>query len=232
MRWLEEINKSKIHPKNKKLINDFVSFLKARDTKAPASRTLYKHIYCYKKILDAFDSNKTYLFDMKKEDVEKLVGKINALTSVNEDTKAKIKITLRMMAKHFKGDGYFMPKEYAWIKASSKMKRVLTQNDLLTRQEIEKLKNATKNMRDYAIICLMDDVPLRTHELLLLKRKNIILESGSEAVIIPANTKTGTRTIPLRASVMPLKRYLESVRELRPEILSSCMKPGMMKEGL
>lgn len=85
------------------------------------------------------DDNKVYILDMNRDQVQALVARINAL-DLQEDTKAKIKITLRMIAKHFLGEDYFIPKEYAWIKASSKLKNRLTRADLLTRNEVERLK--------------------------------------------------------------------------------------------
>ncbi len=63
----------------------------------------------------------------------------------------------------------------------------------------------------------MDDIPLRTHEIVMLKRKHLILDTGKEELIVPKETKTGTRSIPLRASIIPLKNYLETIKSLNPE---------------
>jgi integrase/recombinase XerD len=199
-------------PENKQLIRDFVIYLQARGSK-PA--TVWRHVYSYEKLVNAFDY-KVNIVRATREDVVRAVAKIEKL-NVNAETKAKIKISLKFMFKHFNGEDLFYPREVAWIKTNVKRERKLLPDDLLTDEEIDKLKDNTLNVRDLAMIALMADAPLRTHELLLLKRKNLILEGTQPCIVIPENTKTGTRRIPLINSVPYLVQYLNVMKQIQPD---------------
>ena len=77
---------------------------------------------------------------------------------------------------------------------------------------------STMNVRDAAVIALLADAPIRSHELLLLKRKHLDIDASQAYVVIPEGTKTGTRRIPLVNSVPYLVQYLNVMKEqLHPE---------------
>ena len=134
---------------------------------------------------------------------------------VSEVTKLKCKITLKVIFKHFIGEDEFYPKEVRWIKTSSKDTNQILPSDLLTNDDIAKLLQATRNMRDRAIISLMTDAPLRPHELLGLKVGSVILDGAQPYLIVSAEAKTGQRHIPLFDSVAALSSYIESVKGLK-----------------
>jgi integrase/recombinase XerD len=90
-------------------------------------------------------------------------------------------------------------------------------SDLPTEEEIAKLMDNAMNVRDIALIALMADAPLRPHELLLLRRKHLILDGDRPCLIIPENTKTGTRRIPLINSVPYLAQYLSVFKQIEPD---------------
>jgi integrase len=189
--------------RNKKMIREFMVYLQARGSK-PA--TVWRHVYSFEKLVNAFD----YDVDIRKasrEDVVKAVAKIERLP-VNSETKAKTKISLKFMLKHFNGEDIFYPREVAWVKTSVKERHKLMPDDLLTLDEISKLIDNAKNVRDAAIIALLSDAPLRTHELVLLQRRHLVIEDKQPYIIVPENTKTGTRRIPLINSVPYLVQYL------------------------
>jgi integrase/recombinase XerD len=210
---LRRIDSSKdILPENKKLIRDFVIFLKARGSRPP---TVWRHVYSYEKLLHAFDF-KVSIINASREDSVLAISKIEEL-KIGDVTKAKIKATLKFMFKHYKGEDVYYPREVAWIKTSTKRESRLMPGDLLTEKEIAKMIANAKNPRDAAIIALMSDAPLRTHELILLKRKNLVLETSQPFLIVPENTKTGTRRIPLFNSVPYLAQYLNYFEDIEPE---------------
>ena len=83
-----EANK-RIPVENKKLIRDFVIYLTARGSK---SATIWRHVYCYGKLLDAFDTN-VMILQATRDDVVRAMAKVEKL-DIGDETKAKIKITL------------------------------------------------------------------------------------------------------------------------------------------
>jgi integrase len=210
---LKKIDDSRlILPDNKKLIRDFLIYLTARGSK-PA--TVWRHVYSYEKLVNAFDY-KVKILKATREDVVKAVAKIELL-NVNSETKGKIKATLKFMFKHFKGEDIYYPREIAWIKSSVKRESKLTPGDLLTEDEISKMICNAKNVRDAAIISLLADAPLRTHELVLLRRKHLVIDAAQPYLVVPEDTKTGTRLIPLINSVPYLAQYLNLFGQIEAE---------------
>jgi integrase len=121
------------------------------------------------------------------------------------------------MCKHYKGEDVYYPREVAWIKTSTKKESKLLPGDLLTEKEISRMIGNSKNLRDAVIIALLADAPLRTHELILLRRKHLVLDVNQPYLIVPENTKTGTRRIPLINSVPYLAQYINYFPDIEPE---------------
>ena len=201
-----------ILPQNKRLIRDFLTYLTARGSK-PA--TLWRHVYSYEKIANAFDY-KVEILKATRENVVKAVAKIERL-NVNSETKGKIKATLKFMFKHFNGEDIYYPREIAWIKSTVKKESKLTPGDLLTEDEISRMIGNAKNARDAAIISLLADAPLRTHELVLLRRKHLVIDAAQPYLVVPEDTKTGTRLIPLINSVPYLVQYLNLFKQMEAD---------------
>jgi integrase len=208
---LAKIEGSDTNPENKKLIKDFVQFLKAQGKKP---RTIMRFVYTFGKILPFIPQNKP-LLECSKEDIILVVDMVNSLP-LSEVTKAKCKITLKVVFKHFKGEDEYYPKEVRWIKTTMKNTNQLLPSDLLTNEDIVKLLQATRNLRDRAAIALMADAPLRPHELLGLKVGSVILDAAQPYLIVGADTKTGQRHIPIFDSVASLAAYIESIKDLKP----------------
>ena len=206
---IDKIEKS-TNSENKKLVEDFVQFLRAQGKKP---RTIERYLYTLTKILPMLPGNKP-LIKCSKDDLIKVVDKINGLP-VSEVTKLKCKITLKVIFKHFVGEDEYYPKEVRWIKTTSKDTNQILPSDLLTNDDIAKLLQSTRNLRDRAIISLMADAPLRPHELLGLKVGNVILDAPQPYLIVGADTKTGQRHIPLFDSVAALSSYIESIKGLK-----------------
>ena len=207
---LTKIESSKTNPANKRLLRNFVQFLHAQNKKP---RTVMRYVYTFTKILPAVPGNKS-LLRCNKEDIIKIVDKINAMP-LSEITKTKCKITLKVVFKHFVGEDEFYPKEVRWIKTTSKNTNQILPSDLLTNDDIAKLLQATRNLRDRAIISLMADAPLRPHELLGLKVGSVILDGAQPFLLVGTDTKTGQRHIPLFDSVAAVSSYIESVKGLK-----------------
>ena len=207
---LAKIEHSNTDPENKKLIKNFIQFLRAQGKKP---RTVMRYVYTFTKILPEISGNKP-LLKCSKDDIIKIVDKINAMP-LSEVTKTKCKITLKVIFKHFVGEDEFYPKEVRWIKTTSRDTNQILPSDLLSNSDIARLLQATRNLRDRAIIALMADAPLRPHEILGLKVGSVILNAPQPFLIVGADTKTGQRHIPLFDSVAALSSYIESVKGLK-----------------
>ncbi len=207
---LAKIEHSNTDPENKKLIKNFIQFLRAQGKKP---RTIMRYSYSFIKILPMLPDNKP-LLKCSKEDIIRVVDKINAMP-LAEITKTKFKITLKVVFKHFVGEDEFYPPQIRWIKTSSKDTNQILPSDLLTNDDIAKLLQSTRNLRDRGIISLMADAPLRPHELLGLKVGSVILDAPQPYLIVSAEAKTGQRHIPLFDSVAALSSYIESVKGLK-----------------
>jgi integrase len=211
---IQKLGKSrKILPENAKLIREFVTYLQATSIK-PA--TIWKYVYCYEKLLNAFDRN-VVIINATRDDVIKAMTRIEAINTINPETKAKIKICLKRMFKHFAGEDLYYPKQIAWIKTSTNLESKLTPSDLLTEEEIDRIISNAHNIRDKAILGMMAEAPLRPHEILMMKRKHISVETNPAYIIVPEGTKTGRRRIALYESVQLLAAYLNTYKDLRPD---------------
>lgn len=198
---------------NKKLIVDFIVFLQARNAKP---RTIMKHVYFYQKILEALDP-KTELLKADRKEMERVAARINSL-SVGELTKANIKITLKMIFKHFVGqDEYCPPVVGKWLKTTAKATRQLTHDDLLTQEQIDAMISNAGSLRNAAIIALLADVPLRPHELVRCSRKNLNLDDERPYLQVPQNTKTGARRLVLCDSIARVTQYINANKDLQPD---------------
>ncbi len=185
-------------------IDNFYTFLMAKNAK---SRTIVLYLYALEKfliILDQIDLKKA-----KREDLEKAIARVNAL-ELSERTKREIRTTVKMFYKYLLGEGLYYPKQVAWIK-STKPRRKLLPESLLTEDEILRMLRVTKNARDKAIIALLYDSGIRIGELQTLKIKDIDL--SSELAHITVDGKTGQRKIPIFFSVPYLAQYLSSIKE-------------------
>jgi site-specific recombinase XerD len=201
----------KINEKNKEALRKFINFLQANSAK---QKTLDRHAYSYEKLLEKLPSNKPIL-SLSKEELIELVARINKMTNINNITRAKVLVTLKMMYKHFLGEDLWYPPQVAWIKTKEKPISKLTHDDLLTKEEVCRMINQAVSLRDKALIALMGDAPLRTHELLKLRRKNLNLSTNPPILIIPEDTKTGTRQIPLIDSVPAMIAYTNANKDMR-----------------
>ena len=203
---------------NKALIKDFVAhYLKSRNAKP---RTMLRYVYTYSKLLECMPSKKLDILKATRKQLEECVANINAL-NVGSETKTKIKITLKVLFKwHYgevdeRGKFLFTPKEVAFISTTSDYENGMTWEDLPSEEDIKKLLKNCLNTRDFFLISLITDAPLRTHEIIALKRKHLQL-GKNPALIIPTGTNTGSRRIPLINCIGAASRYVETAK-LDPE---------------
>ncbi|MDE1768123.1 MAG: tyrosine-type recombinase/integrase [Candidatus Micrarchaeota archaeon] len=226
---LKMINDTTTCEANKKLILDFIPYLKsgAANGKKPAKdNTIVRHLYCYKKILEYWPPEK----ELIKADRDQIIRLMNAIDSatpitlngegrnkvLSEGTKAKVRLIIKMLFKHYVGEDEVYPRQVSWIKTTDRSEMSITSNDLISKNELNQMISCTLNLRDSAIIALLSE-GLRPHELLALKRKNLDLDSEPPHIFIPPGTKHGRRTEPILFSVPFLARYLDTIKGLEGE---------------
>jgi len=160
-----------------------------------------------------------------REDIEELVLKINNLKQKDSSgketdipvatiTKNKLKLTLKWLVRFvLKTDTN--PPITAWIKPQ-KEEHNLPAESLLTEEEVIRMIEASKNLRDKAIIALFWDTGARVGEVLNTKIKDV--KVNKEITHIMLDGKTGMRQVPLVFSVPYIINYINTMRsKAKPE---------------
>ncbi|TET12167.1 MAG: hypothetical protein E3J86_00895, partial [Candidatus Thorarchaeota archaeon] len=93
----------------------------------------------------------------------------------------------------------------------SRNKDVVTVADLYTHDELKSIINACTTSRDRALVQVLYESAARSGELLSMtfERLKFYTKRNFELASIIVSGKTGTRTIPLKASVPSLKEWIE-----------------------
>ena len=99
------------------------------------------------------------------------------------------------------------PEQTSWLEKNKKAYNYKTADDIFSPEEINKLINTCKNIRDKAIIAVLYDSAMRVSEFINTKLKNI-LRDAQGVVIEIEDGKTGKRKVPLTFSVKYLDEWL------------------------
>ena len=137
------VKSGKYLSKNEKALLDFITYLRAKGSK-PA--TVWRHIYSWEKLLDAFDG-KVEILKAGQEEVINAMAKVEQL-KVNAETKSKVKSTLKFMFKIGPGEGEFYPKAVGWIRTTIKKDNKMTPGDLLTDDEQQRMIEGGRHRED------------------------------------------------------------------------------------
>jgi integrase/ribosomal protein L40E len=190
----------KLDSSNKDFIIKFVDRLFAEGL---SKGRIAKYVYCLINIAKFL--NKPFL-EATKEDIEKVVGKIEKNESWSEWTKHEYKVVLRRFYKWLRNSEDYPP-EVKWIKITSKKSFEKLQGKILTLEEVEKLANATDNPRDKAFVLVLFESGCRIGEFLPLKRSNITFDNFGIKFVV--NGKTGTREVRIIKYQKEFKEWLE-----------------------
>lgn len=147
-----------------------------------------------------------------KRDVEKLVAKIRNYRNLRtgkpyaEWTVADILMTIKRFWKWLEGDGEDFPAKVRWIKPGYPKTHKLPE-ELLTKEEIEKLIEASHSVRDKALISILYETGCRIGEILNLRIRNAQFDDRGAVLIV--NGKTGQRRLLIIHSVPRLLNWLD-----------------------
>lgn len=144
--------------------------------------------------------------EASRADIEAILAKIERNDKLSHATKGIYKVTLKKFYKWLEGNGTVCPEKVAWIKIREGGNHMLPE-DLLTKEDIEKLVDAAENPRDKALISLLYETGCRIGEIASLQIKNISFDEYGAVLIV--NGKTGMRRVRIIVSVHYLTTWLE-----------------------
>ena len=195
------MNNDRILESNKKYVKQFVSYLQAKGSAPP---TIVKHLYSLQTFFDAIDP----AIDLKnatREQIQEAFGKMEA-SGYSPETKHHFRVSVKLLYKQLFGEGYYYPKQVAWI-TSKKLKSKVQPSDILGEDEVYAMIEQASSIRDKAIISLLFDSGIRIGELLNLRKRDVDLNSNPAHVSVSG--KTGIRPVALIFSPPYMGQYLD-----------------------
>ncbi len=178
-------------------------FLESLDREGFSPRTKEWYVVVLHKFQEVIRNDITTI---TSEDVDKFFSFIRSSDFVFE-TKKHYLSRLRKFALWLNPD-----LKLARYRFQTKEKRMLP-HETLSLDEIKKLIDATDKIGEKAILSLLYDTGCRPHELLKLKRQDIVRNENGLFVYVPEDTKTGSRQIPVILTTRSdyyLEQYLEA----------------------
>lgn len=193
------IKKSDLPDTTKRLLIDFSDYCIAEGLAIP---TTVKHLFCLQNV--ARWAKKS----LKKADKKEIIRIIGVLekSHYSAEVKHATKVSMKKFYKWLNG-GEEYPENVRWIKSSQKSKVKLPE-ELLTKEDVEKMINAAEYTRDKAIISILYESGCRAGELLSMRINSV--EFDKLGVKIMLNGKTGMRRVRLVASVGYLATLFEN----------------------
>jgi site-specific recombinase XerD len=190
-----------INQENKRLASDFKRDLKLDGGVSDAR--IQKVLSHLKVVLDHLGD--TPLDSMEKDDIKDLVEWVHN-RDISEVTKSDYRQVIKQFYKWLDGSEDDYPDSVDWIKTTSPNGNGTLPKDLLTREDINALKDGCRNARDRAFIALLYESGARIGELIDLTVGDIEDHQHGKKVVIDG--KTGQRRLPLLESTPALNKWL------------------------
>lgn len=196
---IKGIKNSSFSNTTKHLLLEFSDYCIAEGLALP---TIVKHLFCLKNVAKW---TKKDLDKTDKKEMIKIVGTLEKSHYACE-VKHATKVSIKKFYKWLNG-GEEYPDKVRWIKSSQKTKKKLPQ-ELLSREDVEKMINVAEHIRDKAIVSLLYESGFRIGELLSLRIKNIEFDEYGAKIV--GDGKTGMRRIRLISSTPHLATWIEN----------------------
>ena len=195
---------------NKQLLKTFLySYLKSQNLH-PNTSTRYE--YSLTKFLDFFD-NKLDLDKATKDDIVKAMARMNS-SNLAAETKRKIVVHVKVFYRYLLGEDEYYPKQVSWLKTSVKHDSKIMPADLFTMDELMRIIENGRSVRDKAILALLAEWGLRVSELTSMKVKSVQLNQSQ----ITVSGKTGQGVpLPIIMSKPYLVMHMENMKYASPE---------------
>jgi len=175
----------KILDENRVVILKFLDFMRANGV---ASATLRMIIWSLATVSTMLGKP---FKDATKDDIIGLVSKIEGKYN-SEKSKKHLKAEIKRFYKWLRNTKDY-PEEVEWIKLNSKTNGSLLPEDILTKEEIERIAKAANSIRDRSLILTLYESGCRISELVYLKIKNIVFDE--HGCILRVDGKTGQRRV-------------------------------------
>lgn len=143
-----------------------------------------------------------------KEDIERVVGKINAHKSWAVTTKHDTKVIVKRFYKWLYGKDEDYPDEVRWIKTKIKRcdKKLPSDGELLTEDDIIKAIRKCKHVRDKALIYALYESGCRIGELCSLRLKDVKIDKMG--TVLSVTGKTGPRKVRVVACTQYITNWM------------------------
>ena len=185
----------------KKDIEDITNFLHDMAALGVKPIRLKKQLYVLRKL--SLLLKKPYR-ECNKEDLMEFVRKIDSVRNHSEWTKYDEKVVLKRFYRWLNGDEEY-PQSIKWLKLKDPKNSILPE-ELLTEEEVIKVVDAAKYLRDKTFIYAMYESGCRIGELLTLQIKNVSFGEHVTSLVVAG--KTGQRRVPLVSSTSYLSIWL------------------------
>jgi site-specific recombinase XerD len=143
---------------------------------------------------------------MSKRDIQELVTRIQN-SGYSPRTVADYLTAIKTFWKWLEGRGETYPGKVAWIKPRHNNRKAKLPEELLTKDDVDKLVDSACNVRDKAFISVLYDSGCRIGELLTLKIKHVEFDSNGGVIMVDG--KTGRRRVRIIHSTPRLLNWLE-----------------------
>ncbi len=197
---LKRVKSSHISKQNKDIILEFHDYAFSIGL---SKKRILKYLDTLLKLSEWLDAP---LEKASKEDIIKLIRKIEE-KDYAEWTKKDYKIVIKRFYKWLNGDEEY-PDNVKWIKTTFRKNNNKLPEDLITKQEVEKMIKVAVHTRDKALVALSYESGFRVEEILTLRIRHIVFDEYGATIV--CNGKTGMRRIRLVSSVPYLAAWIEN----------------------
>lgn len=196
---LRSLNQAQTSSRNKELIIKFKDYCLLNGlTKARVIKYTYYLIKISEWLGTDFES-------ATLPDIESLVSMIQSSPYV-EFSKMELRLTVRKFYKWLRGTEDYPP-EVKWISIKCKNRgKIILPEELLTQEDIKKMSDAAKSIRDRAFVNVLYETGCRIEEILTTRIRNF--QPDQYGARLRVNGKTGPRSIRIICSVPYLTEWL------------------------
>lgn len=201
-RYLERIKNSKVIPEeNKKIILNFKDHMLSEGIGLARIQRYFTDLIKYSRML-----NKAFP-KASKEDIRRIIGELNQ-TKLSEETKKSFKIMLRKLYRFIEGieEKGVYPERVRWFTTHIPQSKRKMPEELLTQEEIKKIIQNCKTLRNKAIMAVLSESGCRIGEIGTLKIKHVTFEKYGARLHVDG--KTGPRKILVINSMPYLQQWI------------------------
>lgn len=200
---IEGLNKSGISDKNKKLILSFLDDLVLENL---SKSRLLKYLSTLRLVAEKIGKE---LDQAEIDDIKRFIGSVQQRSDYSVWTKQSYKVIVRRFYKWLKKTKDY-PEIVSWINIgiSRSEKKLPSEGDLMTPDDIQKLISFSEHPRDKAFVSVLWESGARIGEIGNLCLKNVAFDEFG--TVITVRGKTGSRKIRLIASTPYLSTWMNN----------------------